>query len=63
MPAFAEAMADSGLQRVTGRAVDAQYLTPEAASQWLAHLGTQPFFASMTRFIVTARATNQFGSD
>ena len=56
-------MADSGLQRVTGRAVDAQYLTPEAASQWLAHLGTQPFFASMTRFIVTARATNQFGSD
>lgn len=52
-----------GLQRVTGRAVDAQYLTPDGASQWLAYLGTQPFFASATLYIITATTTNQFGSD
>jgi ubiquinone/menaquinone biosynthesis C-methylase UbiE len=46
-----------GIKRVTARAVDAQYLTPDAASQWLAHLGTQPFFASATLYIVTAAAS------
>lgn len=43
-----------GIQRVTRRAVDAQYLTEDAASQWLAHLAAQPFFASATLYIVTA---------
>jgi ubiquinone/menaquinone biosynthesis C-methylase UbiE len=52
-----------GLQRVTGRAVDARYLTPDEASQWLAYLGTQPFFASATLYIIAATTTNQFGSD
>jgi ubiquinone/menaquinone biosynthesis C-methylase UbiE len=43
-----------GLKRVTGRAVQAGYLTPEAADQWLSHLAAQPFFGSMTLFITTA---------
>lgn len=43
-----------GLRRVTDRAVRAQYLTPESASQWLSHLAEQPFFASATLYIVTA---------
>jgi ubiquinone/menaquinone biosynthesis C-methylase UbiE len=46
-----------GIKRVTARAVDAQYLTQEAASQWLTHLGIQPFFASATLYIVTATAS------
>jgi ubiquinone/menaquinone biosynthesis C-methylase UbiE len=37
-----------GLKRVTGRAVQAGYLTRETAEQWLGYLATQPFFASMT---------------
>ncbi len=45
-----------GLKRVTGRAVQAGYLTPEAADQWLSHLAAQPFFASATLFITTATA-------
>jgi len=45
-----------GLKRVTGRAVQAGYLTPEAADQWLSHLVAQPFFASATLFITTATA-------
>ena len=45
-----------GLQRVTGRAVAAGYLTQESAGQWLDHLATQPFFASTTLFIITATA-------
>jgi hypothetical protein len=45
-----------GLQRVTSRAVAAKYLTEDSARQWLAYLASQPFFASMTLFIVTATA-------
>jgi ubiquinone/menaquinone biosynthesis C-methylase UbiE len=45
-----------GLQRVTGRAVAAGYLTQDSAGQWLDHLATQPFFASTTLFIITATA-------
>lgn len=45
-----------GLQRVTGKAVAAQYLTADSASAWLSYLATQPFFASMTLFIITAAA-------
>lgn len=43
-----------GLQRVTGRAVAAGYLTQDTAERWLDHLATQPFFASTTLFITTA---------
>jgi ubiquinone/menaquinone biosynthesis C-methylase UbiE len=43
-----------GLQRVTARAVTANYLTEPEAGQWLHHLATEPFFASATVFIVTA---------
>lgn len=46
-----------GIQRVTGRAVDARYLTQDSASQWLTYLATQPFFASATLYIVTAAAS------
>ena len=45
-----------GLQRVTGGAVTAGYLTQDTADQWLGHLATQPFFASTTLFIITATA-------
>ena len=45
-----------GLQRVTGRAVTAGYLTQAAANQWLDYLATQPFFVSTTLFITTAIA-------
>lgn len=45
-----------GLQRVTGRAVAAGYLTQDSADQWLDHLATQPFFAATTLFITTATA-------
>lgn len=43
-----------GLQRVTERAVAADYLAPQAAQPWLEHLATRPFFASVTLFIVVA---------
>jgi ubiquinone/menaquinone biosynthesis C-methylase UbiE len=46
-----------GLQRVTSRAVDAQYLTPDSADQWLSYLATEPFFASATLYIITATAS------
>jgi ubiquinone/menaquinone biosynthesis C-methylase UbiE len=45
-----------GLQRVTEKAVAAQYLTAKSASQWLSYLATRPFFASGTTFIITATA-------
>jgi ubiquinone/menaquinone biosynthesis C-methylase UbiE len=45
-----------GIQRVTGRAVAAGYLTQDAADQWLRYLSTQPFFASVTMFLLTATA-------
>lgn len=43
-----------GLKRVTGRAVQAGYLTQDAADQWLGHLAARPFFASATLFITVA---------
>jgi ubiquinone/menaquinone biosynthesis C-methylase UbiE len=45
-----------GLSRVTSRAVAAGYLTEETAGQWLDRLAGQPFFGSLTLFIVTAAA-------
>jgi ubiquinone/menaquinone biosynthesis C-methylase UbiE len=45
-----------GLKRVTGRAVEAGYLTADAASQWLDHLSSQPFFGSASLFIVVVAA-------
>jgi ubiquinone/menaquinone biosynthesis C-methylase UbiE len=50
-----------GLSRVTRRAVSAGYLTEESAGQWLAHLASQPFFASFTAFIVAAAAVSSSG--
>ena len=41
---------------MTGRAVNAGYLTQAAADQWLSYLATQPFFASTTLYIVAATA-------
>lgn len=43
-----------GFRRVSERAVQAGYLDAEAAGSLLEHLGTRPFFASMTLFIVVA---------
>jgi ubiquinone/menaquinone biosynthesis C-methylase UbiE len=43
-----------GLKRVTDRAMMAGYLTARTAGEFLGHLADQPFFASMTLFIVTA---------
>jgi ubiquinone/menaquinone biosynthesis C-methylase UbiE len=45
-----------GLKRVTGRAVQAGYLTQHAADEWLGYLAARPFFASATLFITTATA-------
>ncbi len=45
-----------GFRRVTERSVQAEYLTADSASRWLDHLASQPFFASVTLFIVTATA-------
>ena len=39
-----------------GRAVQAGYLSQEAAEQWLGYLAGRPFFASATLFITTAMA-------
>lgn len=44
-----------GFRRVTERAVAAQYLTEDTADQWLEHLATHPFFASLTLFIVVGQ--------
>ncbi len=43
-----------GFRRVSERAVQAGYLDAESAGLLLGHLGTRPFFASMTLFIVVA---------
>ncbi|MCC3314161.1 hypothetical protein [Nocardia africana] len=43
-----------GFERVTDRAVDAGYLTRDAAERWLTHLATEPFFAAATQFIIVA---------
>lgn len=45
-----------GLQRVTARAVTANYLAAPDAQRWLDHLATEPFFASATVFVVAATA-------
>jgi ubiquinone/menaquinone biosynthesis C-methylase UbiE len=45
-----------GFKRVTDRAVAAGYLTSPSAREFLDHLASKPFFASMTLFIVTATA-------
>jgi hypothetical protein len=45
-----------GFQRVTDRAVEDGYLTAESGRQWLRHLTTEPFFASVTLYILTAGA-------
>jgi hypothetical protein len=47
-----------GFQRVTARAVEAGYLTATDAGSWLHHLATQPFFASVTLFVVVAERTS-----
>jgi ubiquinone/menaquinone biosynthesis C-methylase UbiE len=43
-----------GFERVCKRAVDAGHLTQEQADSWTRGLATEPFFASVTLFIVTA---------
>jgi ubiquinone/menaquinone biosynthesis C-methylase UbiE len=43
-----------GLLRVTGRAVQAGYLTQASADSWLTFLATPPFFASTTLFMTIA---------
>ena len=48
-----------GLSRVTGRAISAGYLTEETAGQWIDHLARQPFFGSLTLFVVTAAAIDR----
>jgi ubiquinone/menaquinone biosynthesis C-methylase UbiE len=50
-----------GLARVTRRAVGAGYLAEETARQWLDHLAGQPFFGSLTLFLVTAVADDRPG--
>jgi hypothetical protein len=45
-----------GFRRTTQRAVDAGYLSPRAAADWLDHLTQGPFFASMTLHITVADA-------
>ncbi len=52
----AEADRFLGFQRVTDRAVEEGYLTAESGRQWLRHLTTEPFFASVTLYILTAGA-------
>lgn len=43
-----------GFERVTTRAVEAGYLTPDQARGWLDHLREQPFFASVSQFVTIA---------
>jgi ubiquinone/menaquinone biosynthesis C-methylase UbiE len=43
-----------GIKRVTTGAVAARYLTRDSADRWLAYLATEPFFASVTLFMITA---------
>jgi ubiquinone/menaquinone biosynthesis C-methylase UbiE len=46
-----------GFRRVTERAVAAHYLEQHTADEWLEHLATRAFFASVTLFIVVAEPT------
>ncbi|WP_330173541.1 methyltransferase domain-containing protein [Streptomyces sp. NBC_01498] len=46
-----------GLQRNTERAVAAGYLSPESAREWLDHLASGPFLATVTLYVVVAEAT------
>ena len=43
-----------GFQRVTSRAVAAQYLSAAAAAAWLDHLRSEEFFASVSLFVTLA---------
>jgi ubiquinone/menaquinone biosynthesis C-methylase UbiE len=43
-----------GFKRVTDRTVAAGYLSSRQADQWLTHLRTGPFFASVTLFVTLA---------
>ena len=43
-----------GFRRVTARAVEAGYLSPAVAEEWLHHLVTEPFLASLTLFVTVA---------
>jgi ubiquinone/menaquinone biosynthesis C-methylase UbiE len=43
-----------GIGRVTQRAAAAGFLDSQAADSWLSYLWTQPFFASVTLFIIVA---------
>ncbi|MCW5953064.1 MAG: methyltransferase domain-containing protein [Propionibacteriaceae bacterium] len=49
-----------GLQRNTERAVSAGYLSAAASRRWLDHLATEPFFASVTLYVVVALADMTF---
>lgn len=53
----AEADRVFGFQRVTGRAVDAGYLTAAESTAWLEHLRRGPFFASVSIFVTVAQAS------
>lgn len=44
-----------GFHRVTERAVAAQYLPQDTADDWIEHLATRPFFASLTLFIIVGQ--------
>lgn len=52
----AEADGILGLRRVTGRAVEAGYLSAEAGAAWLTHLTTEPLFASVSMFVTLAES-------
>lgn len=43
-----------GFERVTKRAVDANYLNEDQAVRWLTHLRSKSFFASVTLFLTIA---------
>lgn len=45
-----------GLARVTHRALAAGYLDERVSADWLDYLATEPFFAALTLFVVTADA-------
>lgn len=50
-----------GFQRVTSRAVAARYLSATAATAWLDHLRTEPFFASVSLFVTLAESPGAQG--
>lgn len=48
-----------GLLRNTERAVSADYLSVAASRGWLDHLKTEPFFASVTLYVVVAETARR----